>query len=196
MALRSYSISALKSNVLNSLLSRPSLRSSSRTPARLSEPKHVSAGKEFDVFMKLRLDAPAIECLDYLLTHKKLGSIGAAMIIEAVGSGRPTTLRDIAVMQVNKAWNKGITSTPRSSEASRTTVNLFVRLRPVRRSTTFHASPLYNALREGLKYLVKNGLAETRQKRPGALTTRSLPITRNSFVELSTKSTSVAKEGA
>lgn len=111
-------------------------------------------------------DAPAIECLDYLLTHKKLGSIGAAMIIETVGSGRPTTLRDIAVEQVNRAWNKGITEHSAIFRGFEDNGKSFVPIvtRAEKGAITFHASPLYNALREGLKYLVKNGLAEATAK--------------------------------
>lgn len=107
-------------------------------------------------------NAPAIECLDYLLTHKKLGSIGAAMIIETVGLGRPATLRNIAIMQVNKAWNKGIVE--RSTifkgfhDDGRSLSPIISRAE--KGDTTFHASPIYNALRDGLKYLVQNGLAE------------------------------------
>ena len=111
-------------------------------------------------------DAPAIECLDYLLTHKKLGSIGAAMIIETVGSGRPTTLRDIAVEQVNRAWNKGITEHSAIFRGFEDNGKSFVPIvtRAEKGGITFHASPSYNALREGLKYLVKNGLAEATAK--------------------------------
>jgi hypothetical protein len=111
-------------------------------------------------------DVPAIECLDYLLTHKKLGSIGAAMIIETVGVGRPTTLRDIAVEQVNRAWNKGISEHSTIFRGFEDNGKSFVPIvtRAEKGGTTFHASPLYNALREGLKYLVKNGLAEATAK--------------------------------
>jgi len=111
-------------------------------------------------------DAPAIECLEYLLTHKKLGSIGAAMIIETVGVGRPTTLRDIAVMQVNKAWNKGITEHSTIFRGFEDDGKSFIPIvtRAEKGGITFHASPLYNSLRDGLKYLVKNGLAEATAK--------------------------------
>ena len=74
-------------------------------------------------------------------------------------------LRDIAVMQVNKAWNKGITEHSTIFRGFEDDGKSFVPIvtRAEKGGTTF-TPPLYNALREGLKYLVKNGLAEATAK--------------------------------
>jgi hypothetical protein len=106
-------------------------------------------------------DSPAIECLDYLLTNQKLGSIGAAMILETVGKGTPITLKDIAIIQVNRAWNKGVSEESSIFKGFKDDGKSIMPVvaKAQKGLVTYHGSPIYNSLRDGLKYLVKNGMA-------------------------------------
>lgn len=116
------------------------------------------------------------ECLDYLLTQRKLGCIGAAMVLETANEQSPITLKDIAVLQVNKCWDKGMNERSAifrgffdNGEAFEPYVT-----KAEKGLVTFHSSPLYNALRDGLKYLINHGLAEAKAETSWGSDTKQL----------------------
>lgn len=107
-------------------------------------------------------DVDINSCLDTLMTNKKLSSVGAAMILETVNKEKSMTLRDIAYNQVNTAWDKGL---PESCSIFRGFEDngeemVPIIAKPAKGEVTYHSSSVYNALREGLKYLVQQGMAK------------------------------------
>ena len=106
-------------------------------------------------------DVDINSCLDTLLTTRKLGSVGAAMILESLAKGKKMTLRDIAVEQVNTAWDKGVVEKSPIFRGFEDTGEEMVPViaKAAKGVVTYHSSSIYNALREGLKYLVQQGMA-------------------------------------
>ena len=84
------------------------------------------------------------------------------MILESLSGGKNMTLRDIAYEQVNLAWDKGL---PEKCSIFRGFVDNGEEMAPViakpaKGTVTYHSSSVYNALREGLKYLAQQGMAK------------------------------------
>ena len=83
------------------------------------------------------------------------------MILETVGKGTPITLKDIAIIQVNRAWNKGVSEESSIFKGFKDDGKSIMPVvaKAQKGLVTYHGSPIYNSLRDGLKYLVKNGMA-------------------------------------
>jgi hypothetical protein len=93
--------------------------------------------------------------------------VGAAMILKAASDKEWITLRETALMFANNMW-----AVPNVSRSSRFFRGLTVengkfttldQSAGVPRRMTFHVSPLYISLREGLIYCIKEGLVEQRR---------------------------------
>lgn len=145
---------------------RPELAALAAKLAIQSPKPHQPKRKEFQKGIRklhevTASDSSAIECLDYLLTNQKLSSIGAAMILETVGNGTPITLKNIAIIQVNRAWNKGVSEESSIFKGFQDNGESLLPIvaKAQKGLVTYHGSPIYNSLRDGLKYLVKNGMA-------------------------------------
>lgn len=94
--------------------------------------------------------------------------IGAAIILKMVSQKDETTLRETAIWAVNTMWEKD--KSVRSSKFFKGFELLGGKLEPIHlrqgieRRHTFHVSPLYIGLREGLAYCLQQGLVTSRKR--------------------------------
>ena len=106
------------------------------------------------------------EVIAELNEGNSLKSLGAAMILYSLSAGQKRTLRQIAVSLINELAFKGNVSADsacfrgfvRDSEGN---FKPLLQEGNVDRSECYHASPVYNALRDGLALLAEFGLVKT-----------------------------------
>ena len=94
--------------------------------------------------------------------------IGAAMILKMVSRKEETTIRETAIWVVNTMWEKG--SSVQHSKFFKGFEFMGGKLEPIHlrhgieRRHTFHVSPIYIGLREGLSYCLQHGLVTSRKR--------------------------------
>lgn len=97
-----------------------------------------------------------------------LAMIGAAMILKMVSRKDETTIRETAIWTVNTMWEKG--GNVQHSKLFKGFEFMGGKLEPIHlrhgieRRHTFHVSPIYIGLREGLSYCLQNGLVTSRKR--------------------------------
>ena len=118
-----------------------------------------------DIEQVKHFDDPS-EAIAALIEMNNLRAVGAAMILYALKQGQKKTLRQIAVTMVNEMAYRGEVSA--DSDCFKGFVkDVEGNLRPIskapgiKRTECFHASPVYQALREGLSLLCSWGMTET-----------------------------------
>lgn len=94
--------------------------------------------------------------------------IGAAMILKMVSMKEETTIRETAMWIANTMWEKN--DTIQSSKFFKGFEFVGGKLEPIHlrsgiaRRHTFHVSPIYISLREGLTYCLEQGLVTSRKR--------------------------------
>jgi hypothetical protein len=108
------------------------------------------------------------EAIEELCKLNSLKSIGAAMILEGVGEGHSRTLRQVATNCVNAMAYRGSVSPDsqcfmgfcKDGDGHYRTLNQGPN---VPRSASYHASPMYTAVRDGAQLLKEWGLIELKE---------------------------------
>lgn len=108
------------------------------------------------------------EAIDELCKMGSLKAIGAAMILDGVSEGQNKTLRQIATNCVNAMAYRGSVSADsqcfmgfcKDGEGHYRTLNQGP---SVPRSASYHASPMYTAIRDGAQLLKEWGLIELKE---------------------------------
>ena len=114
------------------------------------------------------------DSMEEILSRKCLKHVGAAMILSALESGNRSSVREIAddtVTHLEKFGQNSPSDSPRlfkgfkkTKQGYRAILNKEQGVKP------FHQSPVYRALREGLKYLASVGLVDIKSEKTfGAL---------------------------
>jgi len=105
------------------------------------------------------------QAIDALCQMKSLKAIGAAMILDGISDGNSRTLRQIATSSVNGMAYRGSVSPDsqcfmgfvKDADGHYRTLNQGP---GIPRSACYHASPMYNAVRDGAALLKELGLIE------------------------------------
>lgn len=102
------------------------------------------------------------KAIEKLLTNKTLTNVGAVMVLISLTKRNNITLRQCATDQVNSLWLQDI-------DSRSTVFNGFDRVAGIfqpfvakaqKGLITYHSSPVYNAMREGSKLLVRMGMVK------------------------------------
>lgn len=134
------------------------------TPAKISSPRGASLSRP----SAFKEDTLSLEDLiDKINRSDAYWAAGVAMIISDMHQEEWTTLRKIATAFVNECWEQR--SLPNKSMAYRGFVlrdngklQPYEYAKGVNRKETFHVSPMYIGLREGLIFCQKHNLVEVR----------------------------------
>jgi len=103
------------------------------------------------------------DVLHTILSTPSLKHVGAAMILHALQERNDQTIREIAIYEVNYLSDWWLIKAPNSDllRGFKRVDEEWIPLNKspeVDRCDSFHASPIYTALRDGLAFLVKSGL--------------------------------------
>jgi hypothetical protein len=104
------------------------------------------------------------QIIEHIASANSYSRIGAAMLLQTASENKKTTIRKTAIHYVNKMW--GNLNIPRGSklfmgfEHSAEGLTPVIQTADIPRKETFHISPIYISLREGLLFCVKEGLLE------------------------------------
>ena len=123
------------------------------------------------------------ELIDKMVQSTTYPFVGAAMILKAASDKEWITLRETALTFANSMW--ALPSISRNSRFFRgltlengkfTTLN---QSSGVPRRMTFHVSPIYISLREGLVFCTKEGLVEQRQMQSTGCTDKERVVSKS-----------------
>lgn len=115
-----------------------------------------------------KLKSNVEDIIHELNKSSSLAMIGAAMILKMVSRKDETTIRETAIWTVNTMWEKG--GNVQHSKLFKGFEFMGGKLEPIHlrhgieRRHTFHVSPIYIGLREGLSYCLQNGLVTSRKR--------------------------------
>lgn len=133
-----------------------------RKAAKRSEPKKLS-----QIELTNEIDSPS-QAIDALCHMSTIKAVGAAMILDTLKGGQTKTLRQIATSSVNSMAYRGAVSP--DSQCFKGFIKdadghyrTLVQSSSVPRSACYHASPVYNSMRDGVALLKEWGLVELKE---------------------------------
>jgi len=111
---------------------------------------------------KITLD----QALEELCTYKSLKNVGAAMVVHSLSYGKASTIREIAVNQVNDLWDRDVEAQSELFAGFKRVQGQFMPFvaKPQKGLLTYHSSPVYGALREGTAYLKQAGFIKVEEQ--------------------------------
>ena len=126
---------------------------------------------------KITLD----QALEELCSYKSLKNVGAAMLVHSLSFGKPCTIREIAVNQVNALWDRDVDAQSELFAGFKRVQGQFMPFvaKPQKGLLTYHSSPLYGALREGTAYLKQTGFIKVEEQIEFGSADRKLKGTEN-----------------
>lgn len=134
---------------------------------RSAKREYIKSGKT-SVAAVVTVSKDPFDALHEILANNRLKNVGAAMILNSLADGHSRNLREIAEDCVNHLANFSYVSpdeAPRLFRGFERTKRGYVAL--ISKTTernAYHSSPIYTAMREGLKYLQSAGLVNLQKE--------------------------------